>query len=270
MKRSIVGEHALVTGGVQGIGAATVRRLLQAGAVVTVLDRDPPPADATTDNDDLVYLQCDVSQATEVARALSEATNAHGPVDILINNAGVMFPGNFLDKDFGSWQKTIDVNLTATLRLCYLLLPEMIAAGKGTIVNVASASSCVGVPGLAVYSASKWGVWGLTEARRGEVRNLGAAVHIASIHPNFLRTGLFEGAHLSGVGGLIVPRVRSHDVIARAIVDSAVRRRRGFLLRPRSVKLAVLFRGLLPDPWFQWVSRVLGVAGSMSHLGNAT
>jgi all-trans-retinol dehydrogenase (NAD+) len=131
-------------------------------------------------------------------------------------------------------------------------------------VNISSAAGILGVPDMAAYSAAKWGVWGLTESLRHEARNRGKDVRFSSIHPSYIATGMFEGARVSGLGSLLVPQVKNHDVIAKCIVEGALKKGKPRLIRPRSVWLAILFRGLLPDAWFQGVIRLLNVHRSMS------
>jgi all-trans-retinol dehydrogenase (NAD+) len=186
-----------------------------------------------------------------------------GRVDIVINNAGFVKGGDFLERPVADWEKTIDVNFTALLYITAALLPDMYERNFGFVVNISSAAGMIGVPNLAVYSATKWAVWGLTESLRMEAHNRGKnGVKFASIHPCFLAKGMFEGAQLGIPGRWIVPLVKDHDVIAKAIVESALKRERYSPKRPRTLKLVLMMRSL-PDKWFQWLLRVLGVAQSM-------
>jgi all-trans-retinol dehydrogenase (NAD+) len=122
----------------------------------------------------------------------------------------------------------------------------------------------VGVPRLAVYSATKWAVWGLTEALRHEQWNRKLDhIRFSSVHPNYVRTGLFAGAGLQGLGGVLVPRLRDHDVVAGAIVEGALKRGRYVVKRPRSLRLTTLFRAFLPDSLFQLWLRLFQMHTSM-------
>lgn len=252
-----------------GIGLATVRRLLAAGCPTAIWDYDESAIErareelATTATR-VVFFRCDVTDPAQVANAARETMSLLGGVEILVNNAGTVVAGRFDEADLDAQRRVIDVNFTALLYTIRAFLPEMYRRDDGVIVNVSSAAGALGVPGQAVYSASKWAVWGLTESLRHEVRNLGKAVHVASVHPSYVRTGLFEGARMSGLGGLIVPRVKDHDVIARAIVGRAIRKRKTVTYRPRTVRLAVLLRGILPDRVFFRTIRALNVHKSMA------
>jgi all-trans-retinol dehydrogenase (NAD+) len=258
---------AIVTGGAMGIGFATTKRLLQEGAVVTIWDLNANALEEAVRQlleFGTVYAhQCDVTDKKRVMNLAATAKKEMGKVDILINNAGFVKGGDFLECSVDDWEKTIDVNFTALLYTTAALLPEMYERNFGFIVNISSAAGMIGVPNLAVYSATKWAVWGLTESLRMEAYNRGKkGVKFASIHPCFLAKGMFEGAQLEIPGRWIVPLVKDHDVIAKAIVESALKKERYSPKRPRSLKIVQLLR-LLPDKLFQWLLLVIGVAQSM-------
>jgi NADP-dependent 3-hydroxy acid dehydrogenase YdfG len=269
MKDLLRGKHAVVTGGARGIGRATVVRLVVEGVLVSLWDRD---ATAVTEAQHAISEEhpgaaihpvvCDVTDAASREQAITASQEAFGPIDILVNNAGHLAPGNLEDQTATVWQTTIDVNFGAVVALIHAILPGMYERSAGHVVNISSASGAIGVPGLAVYSATKWAVWGLSEALRAEARTRG--VRVSSVHPSYVAVGMFAGARLRGPGRFIVPQLASHDVVARAVVEAALKRGRAIVYRPRSVRLAVLFRGIFPDALFSWLMRVLGVWGSMS------
>ena len=187
-----------------------------------------------------------------------------GRVDILVNNAGYVSGGDLLDRPDDEWERTIDVNLTALIYTTRAFLPGMYERNSGHVVNISSAAGTIGVPGLAVYAATKWGVWGLTESLRMEAYNHKKnGVKFSTIHPSYVAKGMFEGARLGFPGRLIVPLVKSHDVIAKAIVDSALKKNRFSPKRPRTVNMNLRFRALMPDSWFQHFLMLMGVGGSM-------
>lgn len=271
--RSFEESHALITGGARGIGLATARRLTALGTRVTLWDRDAAALDdaamqlgpiaAAQDGQQRVHTEtCDIRDRGAMQRALSATESALGPVDILINNAGHLAPGRLVDQDPETWMVTLEVNVDALVYLTRLVLPGMYERGHGHVINISSAAGTIGVPHLAVYSASKWAVWGFSEALRAESRPYG--VNVSSIHPSYIAQGMFAGARLQGMGRFIVPLLPSHDVVAEAIVEAALRRGRTSPKRPRSVRLAVFLRGVLPDPWFNRLVHWLGVTRSMS------
>lgn len=293
------GKKAIVTGAAQGIGLAVAIRLVQEGCSVTLWDideaglisaketlrREAFTESALEDTDPLEYdpagaasgegksvfsSVCDVGSYEEVQACAKRAEEVMGGVDILINNAGFMAPGNLIDQNPDVWKKTVDVNLTSIIYTTCALLPGMYARGSGHVVNISSAAGFVGVPGLAVYSATKWGVFGLTESLRHEAAEQARSspgdegeVRFSSVHPNFLKTGMFEGARLSGLGALFFPRVESHDAIAEAVIEGALKRGRRVVKRPRSLRLVLLLRGILPDVLFNGLGKVMNLHSSM-------
>ena len=259
---------AVVTGGALGIGLATCKRLLAEGVKVTIWDIDQ--AALKTAKKELAKLgkvyfyQCDVTNKRQVQKQVKIAQKEMGRVDILIKNAGYVSGGDLLDHPIEDWEKTIDVNLKALLYTTYAVLPEMYKRDEGHIVNISSAAGTFGVAGLSVYAATKWAVWGLTESLRMEALNNGkSGVKYSTIHPGYIATGMFEGAKLGIPGRWIVPLVKNHDVIAKAIVEDALKKEKLSPKRPRTVNLNLRFRALMPDRWFQRFLILMGVAGSM-------
>ncbi len=267
----IRGKCAVVTGGAMGIGLATARRLIQEGCIVTLWDIQPKAlAEAKTLLEGLegrVFThECDVADKRRVYDLARTAAEEMGQVDILINNAGHVMGGDLLDQPDEVWEKSIAVNLTSMIYTIRAFLPGMYERDSGHIVNISSASGTIGVPGLAVYAATKWAVWGLTESMRLEAFNRGkSGVKWSSIHPSYIARGMFAGAKLGGPGNLLVPLLRDHDVVAKAIVKDALKKGKYSPKRPRTVNLTIRLRGLLPDPWFQKLLVIMGVPQSMKN-----
>ena len=186
-----------------------------------------------------------------------------GGVDILINNAGIMNQGLFHEIADEEHVKTFEVNIISLIYTIKAVLPFMIQQNSGFIINISSAAGILGVANLASYASTKWAVWGLTESLRHEIKNQHKNIHFSSIHPGYLKKGLFAGAEIKGLGRFIVPRVKSYDVIAKAIVKSAIKGKKTIVFRPRSIRAAVFFRGILPDILLFWFLRMMNVHTSM-------
>jgi all-trans-retinol dehydrogenase (NAD+) len=263
-------KTAVITGGAMGIGLATARRLVRAECAVAIWDvnsaaLDNACAELRGMGGKVLGQICDVSNATAVRACAEQTARELGPVDILINNAGYVRGGDLLDVSEDNLAKTVEVNLTAMLYTTRAFLAGMYERNVGYVVNISSAAGILGLPDMAAYSAAKWGVWGLTESLRHEANNRGkGGVRFSSVHPSYIAIGMFEGARISGLGSLLVPQLKDHDVIAECIVEEALKKGKQRLIRPRSVWLAVLLRGILPDTWFQAVIRLLNVHKSMS------
>jgi len=264
MKHALRGQVAIVTGGAGGVGRATALRLLRRGCSVELWDIDHAAVEEAARQLGCEPVVVDVTDAKAIARGVEAALERHGRIDILVNNAGHMAPGDFLDQPAAVWHTTVNINVTAIIDVTHAVLPHLYNRGSGHVVNISSAAGLVGVSGLAVYSATKWAVWGLTEALRHEARNHGKpGVRFSSVHPNYIAKGMFEGARIRGVGGIVFPVLKSHDVVAKAIVEGALIRRRRTPKRPRSLRMAILLRGILPDAWFGGIARALNVHRSM-------
>jgi len=180
------GRVAVVTGGMQGIGAAIAGHLRRSGADVAVWDRDAPD-DATGGGP----FRADVTDVEAIDRSLRETLARFGRVDILINNAGYAgATAPLAAYDPAEWRRIIDVNLTGTFNVCRRVVPFMTANGWGRIVNVASLAGKEGTPNSSAYSAAKAGVLAMTKALGKELA--GSGVLVNAIAPAAVKTALLD------------------------------------------------------------------------------
>jgi NAD(P)-dependent dehydrogenase (short-subunit alcohol dehydrogenase family) len=190
--KTLAGKHAIVTGGARGIGAAITRALLAHGARVTMLGRSP--ADKVdlkiSQNHGVAYFQADVCDPTTLAPAFAAARERFGDINILINNAGQAQSAPFLKTDFDVWRCMMRVNLDGTFHCIHAVLPGMLAAGWGRIVNIASTAGLIGYGYTSAYCAAKHGVIGLTRALALEVAAKGITVN--SVCPGFTETEMLQ------------------------------------------------------------------------------
>ncbi len=166
MTRRFDGRVAIVSGGAQGIGAATARRLAAEGAIVAVLDRNAAGAADTAagiaaDGGEAFGVGCDVSSADSVSAAVEDVAGRHGRIDVLVNNAGVTRDNLLFKMDEQDWTTVLQVNLTSVFLMCRAAQKHMVAAKYGRIVNLSSRSA-LGNRGQANYAAAKAGIQGLT------------------------------------------------------------------------------------------------------------
>lgn len=263
------GKTAVITGGAMGIGLATAKRLINENCTVTIWDINEQALKQAKEelerSGGKVFTHvCNVTDKDKIKELAATAYNEMGSVDILINNAGYVKGGEILDQPAEIWDATISINLNALVYTIQAFLPKMYERNLGYIVNISSAAGTIGVPGLAVYCATKWGVWGLTESLRFEaLNNNKTGVKYSSIHPGYIASGMFEGAKLGFPGNIIVPLVKDHDVIAKAIVEGALKKEKYSPKRPVTLNLNLRLRALFPDKLFQKLLILMGVPQSM-------
>ncbi|MBV9311401.1 MAG: SDR family oxidoreductase [Solirubrobacterales bacterium] len=186
------GRVAVVTGGARGIGLATARRLLRAGAIVAIWDLDDPAAAAELEELGAVDVQAvDVTRPDSVAEGLRELLDRRDRVDILINNAGTTGrTAELTSLQDSDWDEVLHGNLTSVFYCCRAVLPLMRARGAGAIVNIASVAGREGNPRQVPYSVSKAGVIALTRALAREVA---PEIRVNCVAPALTRTRMIEG-----------------------------------------------------------------------------
>jgi NAD(P)-dependent dehydrogenase (short-subunit alcohol dehydrogenase family) len=212
--RDLADSVALVTGGGRGIGRRLAQALAGAGATVGVLARSDDQltetvAMITAAGGVAVAAAADLTDTAATAAAIDELRGQLGPVDLLVNNAGVAGPcGPAWSVDTGSWWRTVEVNLGSVFLCSHLILPEMVARGRGRIVNVTSRAGAFRWPHMSAYSVSKAAVIKFTENLAVETRPHG--IRVFSVHPGLLPIGLSEPA----VAGIPVADSLEHRVHA--------------------------------------------------------
>ena len=191
--RSLQGKVVAITGGARGIGKATAKALAQKGARVAIGDLDKPLAEkaAAELGTEAVGLALDVTERDSFASFLDQVAERLGPPDVLINNAGIMPIGPFVDEDDATARRMIDINVHGVIYGMKLAIPGMLARGSGHIVNLASQAGKAGLPGGATYCATKHAVVGLSEAVRAELRDSG--VEVSVVMPAVVDTELGSG-----------------------------------------------------------------------------
>jgi NAD(P)-dependent dehydrogenase (short-subunit alcohol dehydrogenase family) len=189
---SLQGQVAVVTGAGQGIGEGIATRLSQAGARVAVLDMNRDTAEESAQRLKGIGLHCDVSSAASVQSALEEVGRQLGPIQILVNNAGIT--GRTLplwELEESDLDQVYAVNLKGVFLACRTVIPEMLAQGYGRILNVASIAGKEGNPTLIPYSSTKAAVIGLTKALAKEVAGKGN-ITVNAISPAVIRTKILD------------------------------------------------------------------------------
>ncbi|MCK6447723.1 MAG: 3-oxoacyl-ACP reductase FabG [Planctomycetes bacterium] len=233
-RASFDGETAVVTGGAAGIGLAIARALVDAGANVHVLDRQPPEGDAR-----FRFHSVDLRSTASVDAAITAIDAETGRIDHLVNNAGLTRDSVLWKLDDEAWEDVLDVNLTGAFRCLRAVVPHMRRRNVGRIVQIASINGLRGKFGQANYSASKAGLIGLTRTAARELGRFGITVN--AIAPGMIQTKMTA--------------TLPEEVRARALQETAV----GRLGTPEDVASAVLY--LLSDAARHVTGQVLCVDG---------
>jgi len=186
------GKKALVTGASGGIGAAIARKLHKNGAVVTLSGTRTEPLMKLKEElgHNSLVSECDLSNGDEVGKLIQTVSSQMGGLDILINNAGLTMDNLLMRMSDEQWQKVIEVNLSATFKLCKDSLRGMIKSRWGRIINISSVVALTGNPGQGNYSASKAGVIALSKSLAFEVASRGITVNCVA--PGFIKTSMTE------------------------------------------------------------------------------
>ena len=237
--REIRGKKALVTGAASGIGRAIALRLAAEGANLWLVDIDEPGLAKVVDECrwagvEVIGRRCDVAQPREVSATVAVILADWGGVDLLVNNAGITYYGRIECMAAEHWDRLMRVNLLSHVQFTRELLPTLLARREAHVLNVCSALGLVGMPKVAAYCTSKFGMVGFTEALRNELGRQGLGV--TALCPGFVTTNLFTNAPLekSATEHKLPPRIicTTPERVANAAVEAIYRNRRMVVMEP--------------------------------------
>lgn len=182
-------KHVLITGGSDGIGKATAQKLKSAGYKVTILSHSEEKTKAAADEIGCAYVVADVTDYAQVEKAMRQAERDSGPVDVLINNAGVWLSKPLADTEPELIKRTIDINVLGTIYPCRIVAPGMQTRKSGRVINVISQAGLKATPNRTIYHASKWAITGFTKALQQELRT--SNISVVGYYPGTMNTDFF-------------------------------------------------------------------------------
>ncbi|WP_132877782.1 SDR family oxidoreductase [Tamaricihabitans halophyticus] len=262
--RSLQGKVVVVTGGARGIGACTAGVLGRLGAKVAIGDLDEGDAQAAAKDvsPEAIGLRLDVTERAGFTAFLDEVERRLGPIDILINNAGIMPLAELEREDDAMTTRQLEINLHAVIHGTREAARRMRPRGTGHIVNVASAAGKAGFPGGATYCATKHGVVGLSEAMYFELRDSG--VDVSVVLPAVVRTELAAGLNEARGVSSVLP-----EDVAKAIA-TALRFPRFEVFVPQSAGMVQKVSSVLPRKAAEWIMRTMGADQLLLSAVNST
>ncbi len=257
--RSLTGHVIAITGGARGIGRATAAALIAQGARIAIGDIEAPLAERTAQElgSGTVGLPLDVTDRTSFATFLDEVERQLGPLDVLINNAGIMPIGSFVEETDATAKRMVDINLNGVIFGSKLALERFLPRNRGHLVQIASVAGKGGAAHLATYCATKHAVVGLSDALRQEVA--GTGVEVTVVMPVGVNTELYSG--LQQMRGIRTPEP---DDVAEAIVE-ALQTGRYEVYVPRRMNAVFRISALLPRRVLDVLGAAMGSNDTMTH-----
>lgn len=263
---TVRGKTVAITGAARGIGFATARALLARGARVVIGDRDVALGESAlarlSNLGPVSGHPLDVTDPGSFATFLDKArADGGGHIDVLVNNAGVMPVGPFLDHSEQAVRSAIEVNLYGVINGCRLVLPEMVRRRSGHIVNIASMAGMLAVPGQALYAGTKFAVVGLSTALADEFAPQG--VSVSCVMPSFTDTELIAGTATAGMTAPVQP-----DAVAAAVVRILEKPKTAVAV-PYPLRFIAAATAFLPPRGRRWLSAKMGTARVFLDLDTA-
>lgn len=256
-------RRVLITGSGHGLGRDLAKAFAKAGCEIIVTDRDADRvaetvALLTKSNHRAFGYAMDVTNAKSVQDTHDRISAELGPIDVLVNNAGIVSGGTFENVPLERHKAIFDVNCLGPVTVTHILLPELLVRPEAHIVNISSASALLPLPFAATYAASKWAVLGFSESLLEELILTGHRhVHVTTVCPGYISTGMFSGVKTPFLMPMLTPQGLAERVVRAVQTDCEM------LLTPWQVRFLPLIKALCLRPVQRWLGNKLGVLDGM-------
>jgi len=266
--KDLKGKNVVITGAACGIGKLMAENFAAQGASLALIDISKEGLAGVEDELSkkgarVLAITCDISDAAKVSDAVDKVRKELGPVDVMVNNAGIVVGKTFVDLTLDEMKRTMNVNFWGHIHFTKALIDEMMERDSGVIVNVASSGGLLGMPTLSDYGASKFAEVGFSEALRRELKNARCrGVTVTCVCPYTIDTGMFKGFRAFRLSPLLKP-----EKVAKRIVK-AVKKRQPYVRMPvHSIHSMIILKALLPTGVFD---RILTLAGGSRAMESFT
>lgn len=266
--RVVIGKVVVITGSAMGMGRELAELFLRDGAKVVAWDLNEDALNKTVAelkkiNDTIYPYVIDITSREKVFETAERVEKEVGPVAVLVNNAGIVAGGDFVEVPIEKHIKVIDVNLNALMTCTYAFLPKMMERGDGHIINMASAAGLMGVPLMASYCASKFAVVGFSESLRLElIKRRYPQIKITIVCPSIVTTGMFEGFKPPLLSPPLTPKQMAEKIYVGFKKDKV------YVKEPFMVKMIPLMKAISTPDSFARAAELSGVMTAMdSYVG---
>ena len=261
--KNLQDKVVLITGGGSGIGKIMSRLMLERNAKVVIWDINKENIDNTLSelsDPNLFGYKVDVSNIEQIKETAQIVKREVGVVDVLINNAGIIVGKYFHEHSLNDIDKTMDINATAPMHMTHLFLEDMMKQNAGHICNIASSGGLISNPKMSVYAASKWSLIGWSDSLRLEMEQLKKNIHVTTIMPYYINTGMFDGVRSK------IP-ILDEEAASLTIVKAIEKNKKMVTIPGYIYRLTRIGQGLMPIKLFDWFAGdVLGIYKTMEHF----
>ncbi|WP_417194998.1 SDR family oxidoreductase [Bizionia sp.] len=262
--KNLKGKTVLITGGASGIGKIMTRLMLERQARVVIWDISQENIDLTTselqNNPALFSYTLDISNMQQVQETAKNVKQEIGIVDVLINNAGIIVGKFFHEHTEADIENTMKINSLAPMHISNIFLDDMLQQNSGHICNIASSGGLISNPKMSVYASSKWALIGWSDSLRLEMKQLKKNIHVTTIMPYYINTGMFDG--VKSKIPILEPEAASLTIIKAIETNKRMVTIPGYIYRVTRFGQAVMSVNVFD--WF--TGKVLGIYKTMEHF----